>query len=60
MNIANFLPLVTEIVFRARCIACVSAVNLELNFGSDANSVRLPVVAAALTPISLLEPSVYM
>ena len=59
MNIANFFPLVADIVFRARCIACVSAVNIELNFGSDANSVRLPVVAAAPTPISLLEPSMY-
>ena len=36
------------------------AVNIELNFDSDANSVQFPVVAAALTPLSLLEPSVYM
>ena len=60
MNITNFFPHVADIVFRARCNAFVSAVNIELNFGSDANSVRLPVVAAAPTPISLLEPSVYM
>ena len=50
----------TVIVFRARCFACVSAVNIEINFGSDGNSVRLPVVTAAPTPISLLEPSVYI
>ena len=47
-------------MFKAGCIACVSAVNIELNFGSDADYVRFPVVAAALTPISLLETSVYM
>ena len=42
------------------CFACVSAVNIELNFGNDANSVRLPVEAAAPTHISLLEPYVYV
>ena len=35
-------------------------VNIELNFGSDADSQRFPVVAAAPAPISLLEPSVYI
>ena len=44
MNVASFFPLVADIVFRARCIACVSAVNIELNFSSDANSVQLLVV----------------
>ena len=60
VNIANLFPFVADNVFRAKCIACVSAVRTELNFGSDADSVRLSVVAAAPTPISLLEPSVYM
>ena len=60
MNITNFFPPVADIVFGARCIVYVSAVNIELHFGSDANFLRLPVVAAAPTPISLLEPSVYM
>ena len=36
------------------CIACVSAVKIELNFGSDADFLRFQVVAAAPTPISLL------
>ena len=53
----KFLPYVADIVFRARCVGCVSVVNIELNFGSDADFVRFPVLAAALTPISLLEPS---
>ena len=35
------------------------AVNIDLKFCSDADSVRIPVVAAAPTPISLLKPSVY-
>ena len=56
----KFFPYVADIVFRARCIACVSAVKIELNFGSDADFVRFSVVAAASTPISFLEPSVYM
>ena len=60
MNIANLFPLVKYIVFRARCIACVSAVNIELNFGIDANFVWFQVVAAAATSISFLVPSVYM
>ena len=60
MNIANLFPFVADIVFRAMCIACVSAVNIELNLGSYANSAQLPVVTAAPTPISLLEPSVQM
>ena len=60
MKIVKFFPFVADIVIRARCIACVSAVNIDLNFGSNANFVRFPVVAAAPTPISLLEPSVYM
>ena len=60
VNIDKFFPFVADIVFRARWFACVSSVNMEQSFGSDADSVRFPVVAAAPTPISLLEPSVYM
>ena len=60
MNIVNFLPCVADIVLRARYIACVSAEDIELNFGSDADSVPFPVFGAAPTRISLLEPSVYM
>ena len=59
MNIEKFFPFDVDIVIRARCIAWVSAVNKELNFGSDAVSVRFPVVATAPTPKSLLETSVY-
>ena len=55
----KFFPFAANIAFRTSWVAYVSAVNNELNFGSDADSVRLPVEAAAHTPISLLEPSVY-
>ena len=47
-------------LYLTRGIACVSAVNKQLNFGRDADSVRFPVVAATPTPNSLFEPSVYM
>ena len=60
MNIENFFPFVADIVLRTRGIACVSAVNIEQNFGSEADSVRFPVVAAAITHISLSKPSVHM
>ena len=60
MNIVKFFPFVADPVFRARCIACISAVNIELNFGSDADFEGFPVIAAAPTTISLLELSVYM
>ena len=60
MNIEKFFPFDADIFFRARCIACVSAVNIELHFGSDAVSVRFPVVAAGSTPNPLLELSAYM
>ena len=56
----KFFPFAADIVFRTSCIAYVSAVKMELNFCSDADSVRFSVEAAAPTPISLLEPSVYM
>ena len=56
----KFLSLAADIVFRASCIANFSAVKMELNFCSVADSVRFPVEAAAPTPISFLEPSVYM
>ena len=60
MNTEKLFPVVAEIVYRARYSAWVSAVNIELNFGSDANSLRFPAVSAPATPISLSEPSVYM
>ena len=60
MNIVKFFHFVADTVFKAIYIACVSAVNMELNFGSDADFVRTPVLAAAPTSISFLEPSVYM
>ena len=60
VNIEKFFPFDADIVFRAKCITGVSAVNIELNSGCDAYSVRFPVKAAAHTPISFLEPSVYM
>ena len=56
----KFFPFAADTVFRDSCIAYVSAVNMELNFGRDADSVQFPVEAAAPTPSSLLEPSVYM
>ena len=58
MNIEKFFPFTADIVFRASCISYVSAMNIELNFGSDADSVRFQVEAAAPTSISLLETSV--
>ena len=58
MNIVKFFLFVADIVFKPMCITSVSAVNMELNFGSDADFVRFLVVAAAPTPISLLSPSV--
>ena len=60
MNIEKFFPFVLDTLFRTMCIACVSAVSIELNFSSDEDYVWFPVVAAAPTPISLLEPSVFM
>ena len=53
MKTVTFFPVVADNVFRARCIACVSAVNIELDFDNYANSVRFPVVVPAPTPISL-------
>ena len=32
LNIEKFFPFVVEILLRTRCIACVSAVNIELDF----------------------------
>ena len=55
MNIEKYFPFDAETVLRAIRIANVSAVNIELNFGSDADFARFPVVAAAPTPISVLE-----
>ena len=60
MNIVKLFPFVADIVSKARCIACVSAVYIELNSGSDADFVRFLILATAPTLISLLEPSVYM
>ena len=60
MNIEKLFLFVADIVFRDRLTACASAVNIELNFGIGADSVRFPVVAAAPTPNSLLEPSLYI
>ena len=53
MNVKIFFIFVADNVFKATCIACVSAVNMELIFHSDAESVRCPVVSAAPLPISL-------
>ena len=36
VNIVKLFLFVADIVFKARCIACVSAMNIELNFDSDA------------------------
>ena len=60
MNIDKLFPFVADTVFRARCIACISAVNLQLNFGSETGSVPFPVVAATPTVILLMERCVYM
>ena len=51
MNIEKLFPFVAYNVFRDRCIACVSAVNKEQNFSSDADSVWFPLLASAYTPI---------
>ena len=56
----KIFPVVADFVLRAKCIACVSAVNIEINFGSDADSVRFPMIAATSTPFSLLDSSVNM
>ena len=58
MNVVKFFPFIEQDVFKARCIACISAMNTKLNFGSDADFVRFLMVVAASTPISILEPSV--
>ena len=42
MNIEKLFPFFADIVFRAKCIACVSPVIIELNFGSDASSESSP------------------
>ena len=47
-----FLLLFAFTVLHARCIACVSAVYMELTFGSDAVSLQCPLVAAALRFVS--------
>ena len=36
MNIEKFFPFVADNVFKARCIACVFATKMGLNFGSAA------------------------
>ena len=48
----KFFSFAANIVFKPTCIAYVSAVNMELNFRSDAYSVRSQVEAAASIPIS--------
>ena len=58
VNIEKFFPFVAGIVFRTRCVASVSAVYLELIFGSDAESVLFPVATTAPIPILLLKSSV--
>ena len=60
MNIEDFFPIVADNAFRARYKEYLSAVDMKLNFDSDADSVQFPVVATAQTPNSLLKPSVYM
>ena len=60
MNIVKFFPFVADVVSKARFNAYVYAVNVELNFGSDADFVGFPIVAAAPTPISFLVQYVYM
>ena len=59
-SVEKFFTFVTDSVYRAICVASVSAVYTDQNLGSEAVSVRFSVVGAAPTPISLLEPSVYM
>ena len=60
MNLVKLFPFDADIVFRARCVACVSAVNIDVNFCSDGDFALFPVVAAAPTSNSVLEPSVYL
>ena len=60
MNIVKLIPSVADLVFKARCVALVFAVNIELQSGNDASFVWFLKVAAASTPTSVLEPSVYM
>ena len=55
VNIEKFFPFVEDILLSASCIACVPAVNIERN-SLVAMQIRC-VVAAALTPFSLFEPS---
>ena len=40
MKKEKLFPFVANVVFRDRCIARVSAVNIKLTFGSDSDSVR--------------------
>ena len=51
VNIEKLFYIVADNVFRAMCLACVSAVILELNLGSDADSIWFREEAAAPTPI---------
>ena len=60
MNIGKFFPFVADNPFRDRRIACVSSLNGELNFCSDADFRRFPVVAAAPPPILLSKPCIYV
>ena len=53
VNLDMFFYFVADIVFRARCIACVTAVNIGLNFGSEEGYMRFPVVSTATTPFPL-------
>ena len=53
MNIEKFLPFVADRVFTDRNIAYVSAVIIDLNFGSDADSVLFSLIAATSNPFSL-------
>ena len=60
VNIEKLFRFDADIVFNGRLMACVSAVNIGLNFGTDAESVQFPIVASTPTPKLLLKPSVYM
>ena len=60
INIEKSFIFVADIVFRARCFSRVFAVSIKLNLVSVTDYVRFPVVAAAPTPISLMEPYVYI
>ena len=59
MNIDKLFHFISDKAFKARYVLCVSAVNIELNFGGVGDSVRFPVIAAIPTPISFLKQSVY-